>query len=65
MKAVVIDRFGGVDQLHIENVEDPEVGRAEVLVRVHATSVNPVDLKIRCETHGRRAARHPRSRSGR
>jgi NADPH:quinone reductase-like Zn-dependent oxidoreductase len=47
MKAVVIDGFGGVDQLHIQNVDDPEVGRGEVLVRVRATSVNPIDLKIR------------------
>ncbi|HEX6494316.1 MAG TPA: NADP-dependent oxidoreductase [Acidobacteriaceae bacterium] len=47
MKAVVIDGFGGVDQLHIQNVDDPPVGAGEVLVRVHATSVNPVDLKIR------------------
>jgi NADPH:quinone reductase-like Zn-dependent oxidoreductase len=47
MKAVVIDGFGGVDQLHMQNVDDPEVGAGEVLVRVHATSVNPVDLKIR------------------
>jgi NADPH:quinone reductase-like Zn-dependent oxidoreductase len=47
MKAVVIDGFGGVDQLHIQNVDDPEVGAGEVLVRVRATSVNPIDLKIR------------------
>jgi NADPH:quinone reductase-like Zn-dependent oxidoreductase len=47
MKAVVIDGFGGVDQLHIQNVDEPPVGRGEVLVRVHATSINPVDLKIR------------------
>ncbi|MDQ1453722.1 MAG: hypothetical protein QOK38_3588 [Acidobacteriaceae bacterium] len=47
MKAVVIDGFGGVDQLHMQNVDNPEVGRGEVLVRVCATSVNPVDLKIR------------------
>jgi NADPH:quinone reductase-like Zn-dependent oxidoreductase len=47
MKAVVIEGFGGVDQLHIQEVDDPPVGRGEVLVRVHATSVNPVDLKIR------------------
>jgi NADPH:quinone reductase-like Zn-dependent oxidoreductase len=43
----VIDGFGGVDQLHIQDVDDPPVGRGEVLVRVRATSVNPVDLKIR------------------
>ena len=47
MKAVVIDGFGGVDQLHMQNIDDPEVGAGEVLVRVRATSVNPIDLKIR------------------
>ena len=47
MKAVVINGFGGVDQLHIQNVDDPPVGPGEVLVRVRATSVNPVDIKIR------------------
>lgn len=49
MKAVVIDGFGGVDQLHIQNVDDPPVGAGEVLVRVRATSVNPVDYKIRSD----------------
>jgi NADPH:quinone reductase-like Zn-dependent oxidoreductase len=47
MKAVVIDGFGGVDQLHMQEVDDPAVGPGEVLVRIRATSVNPVDLKIR------------------
>jgi NADPH:quinone reductase-like Zn-dependent oxidoreductase len=47
MKAVVINGFGGVDQLRIQNVADPPVGAGEVLVRVRATSVNPIDIKIR------------------
>jgi NADPH:quinone reductase-like Zn-dependent oxidoreductase len=54
MKAVVIDGFGGVDQLHIQNVDDPPVGRGEVLVRVRATSVNPVDRKIRSGSAAKR-----------
>jgi NADPH:quinone reductase-like Zn-dependent oxidoreductase len=54
MKAVVIDGFGGVDQLHMQDVDDPPVGRGEVLVRVRATSVNPVDLKIRNGSAARR-----------
>jgi NADPH:quinone reductase-like Zn-dependent oxidoreductase len=54
MKAVVIDGFGGVDQLRIQDVDDPPVGRGEVLVRVRATSVNPVDLKIRDGSAARR-----------
>jgi NADPH:quinone reductase-like Zn-dependent oxidoreductase len=47
MKAIVIDEFGGVDQLHMQDVDDPAVGPGEVLVRIRATSVNPIDLKIR------------------
>lgn len=54
MKAVVIDGFGGVDQLHIQDIDDPLVGTGEVLVRVRATSVNPVDLKIRDGSAARR-----------
>jgi NADPH:quinone reductase-like Zn-dependent oxidoreductase len=55
MKAVVINGFGGVDQLTIQNVDNPEVGRGEVLVRVHATSVNPIDIKIRNGSAAKRA----------
>jgi len=47
MKAVVLEEFGDVDKLQMENVDDPEVGTGEVLVRVRATSINPVDWKIR------------------
>ena len=47
MRAVVINEFGDVDTLNMMDVDDPEVGTGEVLVRVRATSVNPVDWKIR------------------
>ncbi|MEG9434830.1 NADP-dependent oxidoreductase [Edaphobacter sp. HDX4] len=47
MRAVVLEEFGDVDKLQIEEVEDPQVGAGEVLVRVRATSINPVDWKIR------------------
>lgn len=47
MKAVVLEEFGDVNKLQMEEVEDPEVGQGEVLVRVRATSINPVDWKIR------------------
>jgi NADPH:quinone reductase-like Zn-dependent oxidoreductase len=47
MKAVVLKGFGGVDQLELQEVDDPQAGPGEVLVRVHAASVNPVDWKIR------------------
>ncbi len=47
MKAVVLEEFGDVDKLQLEELDDPPVGTGEVLVRVKATSVNPVDWKIR------------------
>jgi NADPH:quinone reductase-like Zn-dependent oxidoreductase len=47
MKAIVLEGFGGVDQLQVEEVDDPQPGAGEVLVRVRATSVNPIDWKIR------------------
>lgn len=47
MKAVVIEGFGDVNQLKLEDVDKPAVGSGEVLVRMRATSVNPIDWKIR------------------
>ena len=47
MKAVQLHGYGGVDQLHYEDVPDPKPGRGEVLVKVISTSVNPIDYKIR------------------
>jgi NADPH:quinone reductase-like Zn-dependent oxidoreductase len=47
MKAVVLEEYGDVNKLQMEEVEEPEVGASEVLVRIRATSINPVDWKIR------------------
>ncbi|HZP03543.1 MAG TPA: NADP-dependent oxidoreductase [Terracidiphilus sp.] len=47
MKAVLLYEYGGPDKLRYENTDVPEYGDNEVLVRVRATSVNPVDYKIR------------------
>ena len=47
MKAVCIHSFGGPEVLKVENVEIPEPKDDEVLVKIHAASVNPVDYKIR------------------
>ena len=47
MKAMVIDAFGGADQLHGAEVATPTPGPNEVLIKLAATSVNPVDWKIR------------------
>ena len=47
MKAVVLHEYGGPDKLVYEDVPDPVVGEGEVLVRMAATSINPIDFKLR------------------
>ncbi len=47
MKAVVVHQYGGPDVLKFEDYPDPIPGAGEVLVRVAATSVNPIDYKRR------------------
>ncbi len=47
MKAVVLHEYGGPDKLKWEDWDDPVAGEGEVLVRVAAASINPVDYKMR------------------
>lgn len=47
MKAVQIHQYGGRDALTVEEIEIPEINADDLLVRVVASSVNPVDWKIR------------------
>src|SRR5437764_6148455 len=47
MRAVVVHQSGGPDVLSVEDAERPEPDDGEVLIRVRATSVNPVDWKYR------------------
>ena len=47
MWAVVLHEYGGPDKLKWEQVDDPKPGEGEVLVRTTASSVNPVDWKMR------------------
>lgn len=51
MKAVCIRSFGGPEVLELADVEKPQPGNDEVLIRVRAASVNPVDYKIRSGTY--------------
>ena len=47
MKAIVVNQYGGPEVLKFEEYPDPVPGPGEVLVRVAATSVNPIDYKRR------------------
>jgi NADPH:quinone reductase-like Zn-dependent oxidoreductase len=47
MKAAVIKKFGSREELFISNIERPECKENEVLIKVKASSVNPMDCKIR------------------
>lgn len=47
MKAVRIHSYGGTDVLEYEDAPRPTAGAGEVLIRVHATSVNPFDCAVR------------------
>src|SRR5262249_8667894 len=47
MKAVCLEHFGGPEALQLEEIDRPVPQDAELLIRVHAASVNPVDYKIR------------------
>ncbi|MFC6645988.1 NADP-dependent oxidoreductase [Granulicella cerasi] len=47
MKAVLLHEYGKPSLLKWEDAEDPKPGKGEILVRVQAASVNPVDFKRR------------------
>jgi len=46
MKAIVQERFGPPDVLRLADIDVPEVGAGDVLVRVHAAALNPADWHI-------------------
>jgi NADPH:quinone reductase-like Zn-dependent oxidoreductase len=47
MKAIAIKEFGGLDKLQLMDLPVPEIRPGEILVKVRAAGVNPVDWKIR------------------
>jgi NADPH:quinone reductase len=52
MKAIVIHEFGGPEVLTLEEVPDPTPGREEVVVRLKAIGVNPVETYQRAGGQG-------------
>ena len=56
MKAIRVHEFGGPEVMKLEEVPEPRPGRNELIVRVHAAGVNPVDTYIRTGTYVRKPA---------
>jgi NADPH2:quinone reductase len=54
MKAIVVHSFGPPDVMKLEDVPDPTPGPGQVLIRVRAAGVNPVDAYIRAGTYARK-----------
>ncbi len=51
MKAIRVHEFGGPEVLKLEDVPDPQPGPGQVVVRVHAAGVNPVEAYVRTGTY--------------
>jgi NADPH:quinone reductase-like Zn-dependent oxidoreductase len=47
MQAVRIHEYGGVEVLKLEQAPVPPIGDEDVLIRIHATAINPIEWKIR------------------
>ena len=53
MKAIRVNEFGGPDVLRLEDVATPQPAPGQVLVRMHAIGVNPVETYIRAGAYAR------------
>ncbi|HLI64322.1 MAG TPA: NADPH:quinone reductase [Terriglobales bacterium] len=51
MKAIRVHEFGGPEVMKLQEVPDPQPGPGQVVVRIHAAGVNPVETYIRTGTY--------------
>ena len=54
MKAIVVKEFGGPDVMKLEEVRDPTPAPGQLLIRVQAVGVNPVETYIRAGAYARK-----------
>jgi NADPH:quinone reductase-like Zn-dependent oxidoreductase len=55
MRAVLLTGYGGIDKLELREVPEPSAGTGEIKVRVAASSVNPIDWKLRSGAYRQRS----------
>lgn len=53
MRAIRVEQFGGPEVLRVAEIDDPRPGAGEVVVRLHAAGVNPVEAYIRTGQYAR------------
>ena len=56
MKAIRVKEFGGPEVMQLEEVADPKPAAGQVVVRIRAAGVNPVDVYVRSGTYPRKPA---------
>ena len=54
MKAIRVKEFGGPEKLQLEEIPNPKCGVGQVVVKIEAAGVNPVDVYIRAGTYPRK-----------
>ncbi len=59
MKAIILKENGGPENLKVAEIPVPEIKSNEVLVRVKAISINPVDAAVRQNSHALQRIIHP------
>src|SRR5450755_3916868 len=59
MRAIVVRQYGGPENLEVADVPTPEPGAGEILIKVAAAGVNPVDAAVRAGYFGGRLADRP------
>lgn len=47
MEAIILEKAGGIENLKLADIPKPTVQKNEVLIKVKAISINPVDIKTR------------------
>src|SRR3984957_15671963 len=59
MKAIGLTEFGGPEVLKIVELPEPQPGRGEVRIKVHAVAVNPTDITFRSGGRAAQLAERP------